>query len=86
MTETPEKDALSDVKEMRFEQALNALEGIVRRLEEGQVELEESIKIYERGEALKAHCEALLKEAETRIEKISLKNGAPDGTEPLDVS
>lgn len=86
MTDKQRPDALSDVKEMRFEQALSALEGIVRRLEEGQVELEESIKIYERGEALKAHCEQLLKEAETRIEKISLKNGEPQGTEPLDVS
>ncbi len=86
MSDKSTNDALSDVKDMRFEQALSALEGIVRRLEEGQVELEESIKIYERGEALKAHCEQLLKEAETRIEKISLKNGAPQGTEPLDVS
>lgn len=86
MTNTNKADALSDVKEMRFEQALSALEGIVRRLEEGQVELEESIKIYERGEALKAHCEKLLKEAETRIEKITLKNGTPQGTEPLDVA
>jgi len=86
MSDTSKSDPLSDVKEMRFEQALSALEGIVRRLEEGQVELEESIKIYERGEALKAHCEKLLKEAETRIEKISLKDGAPQGTEPLDVS
>ncbi|MCB1516426.1 MAG: exodeoxyribonuclease VII small subunit [Hyphomicrobiaceae bacterium] len=75
----------SDIKDMSFEAALSELEGIVSKLESGQAPLQESITIYERGEALKAHCEALLKAAEARIEKITLsKDGTPTGTEPLD--
>ena len=74
-----------DVKAMSFEQALGELETIVSKLESGQAPLQESIAIYERGEALKAHCEALLKTAEARIEKITLsREGTPTGTEPLD--
>jgi exodeoxyribonuclease VII small subunit len=76
----------ADIKDMSFEQALKELEAIVNRLEKGDVELEASIQIYERGEALKAHCDALLRRAEAKVEKISLgANGAPTGTEPLDV-
>ena len=71
---------------LKFEAALAELESIVERLEAGKVDLEESIAIYERGEKLKAHCEQLLKAAEARIEKITLKgDGTPTGTEPLDV-
>ena len=73
-----------DVRTMCFEVALAELEGIVARLEGGKAPLAESIAIYERGEALKSHCEGLLKAAEARIEKITLKNGKPVGTEPLD--
>ena len=73
-----------DVKAMSFENALAELEKIVGMLEGGKAPLAESIAIYERGEALKAHCERLLKEAEARIEKITLRNGSPIGTEPLD--
>ena len=73
------------VAELSFEKALEELESIVQRLEQGKVDLEESIAIYERGEALKAHCEKLLKEAEGRVEKIRLgADGKPSGTEPLD--
>ena len=76
----------SDIKTMSFEQALKELETIVDRLEKGDVELEASILIYERGEALKTYCDALLRKAEARVEKISLnQNGQPTGTEPLDV-
>lgn len=78
--------AQDDVSNLSFEQALGELEKIVDQLEGGEVELEKSIEIYERGEKLKAHCDALLKKAEARIEKITLKNdGTPAGTEPLDV-
>lgn len=78
--------APADLAGLSFEAALAELEGIVKRLEEGKVELEESIAIYERGEALKAHCETLLRKAEARIEKITLgPDGRPQGTEPLDV-
>ena len=77
--------AQADIAKLSFEAALKALEEIVQRLESGRVELEESIAIYERGAALKAHCEAKLKDAEARIEKIVLgPGGAPAGTEPLD--
>jgi exodeoxyribonuclease VII small subunit len=75
----------SDVKVLSFEQAVTELENIVARLERGDVPLDQSIEIYERGEALKRHCEALLSAAEARIEKIRIdRNGKPVGTEPLD--
>jgi exodeoxyribonuclease VII small subunit len=78
-------DSLNDdVKTMSFEVALKELEAIVGKLEKGETPLAESIAIYERGEALKQRCEALLKEAEMRIEKITLRAGQPVGTEPLD--
>jgi exodeoxyribonuclease VII small subunit len=78
-------DANADVKSMSFETALKELESIVGNLERGDVELEQSIKIYERGEALKVHCAALLKAAEDKVEKIKLgRDGKPVGTEPLD--
>ncbi|HEX8166469.1 MAG TPA: exodeoxyribonuclease VII small subunit [Beijerinckiaceae bacterium] len=74
-----------DVASLPFEKALDELEQIVKRLERGEVPLEESIAIYERGEALKKHCEALLKRAEARIEKITIgPGGEPTGTTPLD--
>ena len=76
-----------DVKNMSFEAALAQLEDIVGKLESGRAPLAESIAIYERGEALKAHCEALLRTAEARIEKITLsREGKPTGTEPLDAN
>ena len=76
----------SEIDELTFEAALAELESIVERLETGKVDLEESIAIYERGEKLKERCEQLLKSAEARIEKITLKgDGTPAGTEPLDV-
>jgi exodeoxyribonuclease VII small subunit len=83
MSETEDKDPVSGLS---FEAALAELEAIVERLEAGKVDLDQSIAIYERGEKLKEHCERLLRAAEARIEKITLKgNGAPTGTEPLDV-
>jgi exodeoxyribonuclease VII small subunit len=75
----------NDLVGLPFERALAELETIVQRLEGGNISLEDSIKAYERGEALKKHCEALLKDAEARIEKITLaKDGRPTGVEPLD--
>ena len=76
----------SDIAAMTFEKALAELETIVAKLESGKVDLEESIKIYERGEALRKHCETKLAEAEARIEKITLSpQGKPTGTTKLDV-
>jgi len=78
--------AHSDVQRLPFEKAIEELESIVKRLEEGKVPLEESVAIYERGEALKLRCEELLRQAEARVEKITLDaGGKPTGTEPLDV-
>jgi exodeoxyribonuclease VII small subunit len=74
-----------DIRAMSFEQALQALERIVDDLEKGDVPLDQSIRIYERGEALKAHCDRLLKAAEDKVEKIRLsRDGKAVGTEPLD--
>jgi exodeoxyribonuclease VII small subunit len=76
----------ADIKKMPFERAIEELESIVKHLEEGKVPLEESVAIYERGEALKKRCEELLRQAEARVEKITLDaNGKPAGSEPLDV-
>lgn len=75
----------ADITTLTFERALKELEGIVGRLERGDVELEESIAIYERGEALRDHCDRLLKQAEAKVEKITLgADGQPRGTVPLD--
>jgi exodeoxyribonuclease VII small subunit len=76
----------NDIATMNFEKSLAELELIVAKLESGKVDLEESIKIYERGEALRKHCEAKLAEAEARIEKIVLSpQGKPTVTTKLDV-
>jgi exodeoxyribonuclease VII small subunit len=78
--------ASTPLASLPFEQALAELETIVDQLEKGSVSLDESIKMYERGEKLKAHCAALLKSAEARIEKITLSaDGKAKGVEPLDV-
>ena len=75
----PEIDGLS------FEEALRALEEVVRKLEGGEVPLEESIGLYERGEALRRHCQARLDAAQARIEKIVAgPDGKAAGTVPFD--
>ena len=84
-TAKPQAKDFADIKDMTFERALKELEAIVGRLERGDVELEESITIYERGEALRDHCDRLLKAAEAKVEKLTLgADGAPKGTAPLD--
>lgn len=79
------ENAHADVKALSFEKALAELEQIVQKLEGGNVPLEESVAIYERGEALKRRCDELLRQAEARVEKITLDvAGRPTGSEPLD--
>ena len=74
----------ADIRAMSFETALKELEQIVTRLERGDVELEQSIDIYERGEALRAHCDQLLKRAEAKVERITLSaQGMPSGAVPF---
>jgi exodeoxyribonuclease VII small subunit len=75
----------ADIAAMTFEQALKELEQIVGKLERGDVELEPSIALYERGEALRAHCEQLLRRIEAKVEKITLDaQGEPSSAVPLD--
>jgi exodeoxyribonuclease VII small subunit len=79
------RSPFGDIKGMSFEAALKELEQIVTRLERGDVDLEQSIEIYERGEALRAHCDQLLKRAEAKVERITLNaQGIPQGSIPLD--
>lgn len=76
MSETP-------VAEMSFEQAMAELEQVVTQLDRGEVPLDKSIALYERGAQLKAHCEARLKEAEEKVEKLVLNaDGQPTGARP----
>ena len=72
------KAADKAIEELSFEGALRELEAIVSRLEQGEVDLEDSIALYERGQALKSHCEKKLKSAEGRLEKIVLGVGGPE--------
>ena len=84
MSETPQKPP-QDIAAMSFEDAMKALEGIVDRLDRGDVPLAESIEIYERGAALQKHCEAKLREAEMRVEKIVADSaGNAERTEAFD--
>ena len=71
----------TDIAAMSFEQAMAALEQVVSQLERGEVPLDASIRLYERGAALKERCATLLKEAEERVERITLgEGGVPTGT------
>jgi exodeoxyribonuclease VII small subunit len=73
------------IEGMSFEAALAELETIVRTLEQGTAPLDQSIELYQRGDALKRHCEARLKSAQARIEQISLgPDGKPSGTRPFE--
>ena len=72
------------VGEMSFEEAMAALEQVVGALEKGDVELDKSIALYERGAALKAHCAAKLKDAEEKVELIRAQEGRAVGTTPVE--
>ncbi len=78
-------DTSADIATMSFEAALAELEGIVEQLERGEVELEKSIAMYERGAALKAHCEARLKEAQLKVDKIVIGADGNPSAEPADL-
>lgn len=76
---------MSDVNDLSFEDAIKELETVVGQLERGDVALDDSIALYERGAALKARCETKLKEAEEKVAKITLgEGGTPQGTAQLD--
>ena len=75
----------NDLAQMSFEDALRSLEEVVAKLERGDVPLDQSIALYERGAALRARCEAKLKEAEEKVSKITLDGtGAPTGSTPVE--
>ena len=77
---------LSPVDGLSFEDALKELEGIVEKLESGDVPLEESIRIYERGAALKAHCLGKLRNAQLKVEQIVLSQDGEPSTGPADIN
>ena len=78
-------DQAADVAQMSFEDALRALEDVVRKLESGDVPLDDSITLYERGEALRHHCQARLDAAQARIERIVAgADGQAAGVQPFD--
>ena len=81
-----QKKPAAEVVSLSFEAALGELEGIVSRLEQGEVDLEDSIALYERGQALKSHCEAKLKAAEGRLEKLVLGTSGPTASETMDAA
>ena len=82
MSDAPQPQG--DIQGLTFEQALAELEQIVARLESGQAPLDDSIKLYERGAALKAHCEARLDAARLRVEKIVQGMNGQPGVEPAE--
>lgn len=85
MNDIPAGAAAKDIGTLSFEDALDQLGGIVRQLEAGQVPLDQAISLYERATALKAHCDARLRDAEARIERIRTdRDGNATGTEPFD--
>lgn len=76
---------MTEIETMSFEDAMKELEATVGKLEHGDATLEDSIKLYERGAELRKHCEKRLREAEERVEKITLAaNGQPNGTVPVE--
>lgn len=83
MSEDSKKNE-TPIKDLSFEDALKELEGIVQRLERGDAPLEESITIYQRGAALKAHCDAKLKDAQMKVEKIVLDGSGKASVETFD--
>ena len=73
------------VEEMSFEEAMAELDRVVTQMDRGEVTLEESIKLYERGKVLEKRCEAKLKEAEEKVEQLTLDtNGKPTGSVPVE--
>lgn len=75
---------MSELEKLSFEEAMRELEATVGKLETGEATLEDSIALYERGALLRAHCEKRLRDAEERVEKITLSaSGQPVGTDPV---
>jgi exodeoxyribonuclease VII small subunit len=73
----------ASIEAMSFEEALAELQGLVKALEKGDAKLEEAIRAYERGAALKQHCERKLNEAQAKVEKIRIAGDGSFSTEPM---
>ena len=85
MNDTVKSEPSEAIDALSFEDALKHLETVVHQLESGEVPLDKSITLYEKGEALRLHCQKRLEAAQARIEKITLgKDGKPSGTQPFD--
>ena len=85
MASKKNKEIPEEISSLSFEKALSQLEAIVRQLEGGEKDLEESLDAYERGALLKAHCEDKLKKAQLRVEKISLSSNGEPELSPVEV-
>jgi exodeoxyribonuclease VII small subunit len=81
--EKTKNNPAADVAKLNFEEALGELEKLVRQLEDGKAKLDDAITFYERGAALRGHCEAKLREAQARIEKISIGADGKPATAPF---
>ena len=79
------RDKTAEMDKLTFEAALAELEDIVRQLEQGKSSLDDAIGAYERGAALKRHCEKKLTEARLRVDKITLDPGGGEGLEPANL-
>lgn len=84
-TPTPDDPGTPDIAGLSFEAALAELEAIVQKLEAGDVPLAESIAVYERGAQLKAHCEAILRDAQAKVEQIQLAADGAVTAQPADL-
>jgi len=82
MTDQPTDTAAPDIARMSFEDALAELERIVRQLEEGKAKLDDAIRLYERGTLLKRHCELKLREAQAKVDRITVGADGTIGAEP----
>ena len=80
----PGRNIMSDINELSFEQALKELESIVQGLESGDAPLDTAISAYERGSALRQHCNKKLQEAKSRVDKIIVANDGSVSTSPLE--
>lgn len=78
-------NAVADIKKLSFEDALSELEKIVKQLEDGKIKLEDAVAAYERGAALKAHCESRLRDAQLKIDKITLNADGSATTVPAEL-
>lgn len=84
MAKAPASEAADDISRLGFEEAMRELEDIVRRLESGQVKLDDAVRAYERGAALRKHCEAKLADAKMKVEKITGGGGKPVSAVPIE--